>query len=47
MELPKLTKEESERVATILCFSQDYVNVNKIDFDAIVTDASMKEYLGY
>lgn len=42
-----MSNTEAERVATIITFSQLPKNVKQMDFDHIVIDASLREYLGY
>lgn len=46
-ELPGLSRDEADKVATILRFAEDINNVKLIDFKVLVTDVNMRKYLGY
>ncbi len=46
-EAPELTDEETDNVDTMIAFSKDESNEDKLDFDYLVTDENMRNILGY
>jgi hypothetical protein len=46
-EAPELTDEETDNVDTMIAFSKDESNEDKLDFDYLVTDENMRNILDY